>query len=519
MTIVESSLVRRRAGSVIVLTTTMLVLPTVAWPQSSKIDWVRQLGTSSGDYSRGVSADGLGNVYISGLTNGSLGEANAGPSDAFVSKYDDAGNIQWVRQLGTSSDDQSNGVSADGLGNVYISGLTRGSLGEANAGSSDAFVSKYDDAGNIQWVRQLGTSSDQSNGVSADGLGNVYISGVTEGTPNGTHSNPDAFVSKYDDAGDLQWTRQLGTHSDDISFGVSADGLGNVYISGFTKGRLEGTNAGMDDAFVSKYDAAGDLQWTRQLGTSSIDSSLGVSADGLGNVYISGFTGGSLDGTKAGSADAFVSKYDAAGDLQWTRQLGTSSADQSFGVSADGLGNVYISGETLGSLDGTNAGAGDAFVSKYDAAGDLQWTRQLGTSSDDVSSGVSADGLGNVYISGFTSGSLDRANNGSPDAFLAKVIRTPLGDMDIDGDIDFDDIDDFVLGLNNASDYFDLHRVSPILHGDVNRDSFFDFDDIAGFVELLANASASSLQTIPEPSTILLVAVALVVLAVVKPRE
>jgi len=198
--------------------------------------------------------------------------------------------------------------------------------------------------------------------------------------------------------------------------------------------------------------------------------------------------------------------------------LGTSLADQSFGVSADGLGNVYISGETFRSLDGTNAGDDDAFVTKYDAAGNIQWTRQLGTSSRDESSGVSADGLGNVYFSGTTSGSLGRANNGNPDAFLAKVIGTPLGDMDIDGDIDFDDIDDFVLGLNNASDYFDLHRVSPILHGDVNRDSFFDFDDIAGFVDLLTNASATSLQTIPEPSTILLVAVALAIMPVVKPR-
>ena len=108
------------------------------------------------------------------------------------------------------------------------------------------------------------------------------------------------------------------------SYGVSADGLGNVYISGYTYGSLGGPNAGSDDAFVSKYDAAGTLQWTRQLGTSAIDRSYGVSADGLGNVYISGYTSGSLGGPNAGGNDAFVSKYDAAGTLQWTRQLGTS---------------------------------------------------------------------------------------------------------------------------------------------------------------------------------------------------
>src|SRR5688572_2839798 len=62
----------------------------------------------------------------------------------------------------------------------------------------------------------------------------------------------------------------------------------------------------------------------------------------------------------------FVSAASAARgeSLEWTRQLGTSVEDQSRGVSADGLGNVYFSGRTSGSLDGPNAGSYDAFVVK-----------------------------------------------------------------------------------------------------------------------------------------------------------
>ena len=192
----------------------------------------------------------------------------------------------------------------------------------------------------------------------------------------------------------LDWARQLGTSDTDISFGVSADGLGNVYISGRTGGSLRGANAGAYDAFLSKYDASGTLLWTEQLGTSDFDISRGVSADGLGNVYISGRTEGSLGGVNAGGYDAFLSKYDATGTLLWTEQLGTSADDVSLGVSADGLGNVYISGFTEGSLGGVNAGFNDAFLSKYDASGTLLWTEQLGTSDWDESWGVSADDLG-----------------------------------------------------------------------------------------------------------------------------
>ena len=134
--------------------------------------------------------------------------------------------------------------------------------------------------------------------------------------------------------------------------------MGGVYIAGLTQGSLDGTSAGATDAFLSKYDDTGGIDWTRQLGSSSQDSARGVSADGLGNVYISGYTYGSLDGPSAGDRDAFLSKYDASGVFQWTRQLGTSVEDTSFGVSADGLGGVYISGQTYGSLDGTSAGGG-----------------------------------------------------------------------------------------------------------------------------------------------------------------
>jgi hypothetical protein len=357
---------------------------------------------AASDEIRGVAADGFGNVYISGATDGGLAGPSAGSFDAFVAKYDAAGNLQWTRQLGTAEFDESGGVSADGLGNVYISGTTSGSLGGLYAGVRDAFVTKYDAAGNLQWTRQLGTGQDDvSYGASADGLGNVYISGTTDGSLGGPSAGSgDTFLSKYDAAGSLQWTRQLGSSKNDRSEAVSADGLGNVYISGLTQGSLGGPYAGGNyDAFVSKYDAAGSLQWTRQLGTAQDDYSRGVSADTLGNVYISGFTNGGLGGPSADNGTAFVSKYDAAGALQWTRQFGTAG-DVSFGVSADSLGNIYISGFTNGSIGGPSAGDQDAFLIKYDAAGNLQWTRQLGTRYFDVSSGVSADGLENVYISG-----------------------------------------------------------------------------------------------------------------------
>lgn len=405
------------------LTSVGNLLPCVTLATPPTLEWNRQFGSNNQEEVWGGSADGLGNVYTTGHTWGVLGTASAGNEDAFLTKYDASGNLQWTQQLGTPGRDEARGVSADGLGNVYITGFTSGLLGASAAGDWDAFLTKYDASGNLQWTQQLGSFRGEiSYGVSADGLGNVYISGTTYGTMHGTSAGAnDAFVSKFDASGTLAWTRQLGTNNADESRSVSADGLGNVYISGLTNGNLEGSNAGGSDAFISKYDAAGTLAWTRQLGTSGYDASHGVSADVLGNVYISGTTEGTLGDSSAGSYDAFLSKYDAAGNIQWTQQLGTSNTEEGFAVSADGLGNVYISGHTGGLLGDTHAGGNDAFVSKYDTSGTLVWTHQWGTNASDISRGVSADGLGNIYISGTTLGVLDGANAGSSDAFVTKL--------------------------------------------------------------------------------------------------
>jgi Beta-propeller repeat/PEP-CTERM motif len=391
---------------------------------AESIEWIRQLGTSASEQSGAVATDGAGNVYISGFTSGSLGGPNAGFYDAFVSKFNATGNLLWTRQLGTTDYDSSSGVTADGLGNIYICGTTDGDLASPNAGNVDSFISKFNSAGALLWTRQIGTPGDDySGGISADQSGNVYVSGDTTGSLGGPKiGSSDAFVNKYDAAGNLLWTRQLGTSQSDEQVSISADGLGNVYISGVTRGSLGGPPIGEGDAFICKYGASGNVLWTRQLGTTHDDESHAVSSDALGNVYIAGATEGDLDGPNAGDYDAFVSKYDAAGSLLWTRQLGTTGKDIGRAVSADGLGNVYVSGEINGGLGGTGA---DAFVSKYDATGNFLWLRQLGTPSN-VSFGVAADDLGSIFFSGYTFGSLNGPNAGTTDAFVAKIADSPV---------------------------------------------------------------------------------------------
>lgn len=101
-------------------------------------------------------------------------------------------------------------------------------------------------------------------------------------------------------------------------------------------------------------------------------------------------------------ADTFIGKFDVSGELQWIQQFGSSSLDESIDVATDGQENVYVSGYTSGSLKGENAGLEDAFFCKYDMGGRLLWTHQFGTSGPDRIHGVSADRLGNVFVTSYT---------------------------------------------------------------------------------------------------------------------
>ena len=119
---------------------------------------------------------------------------------------------------------------------------------------------------------------------------------------------------------------------------------------------------------------------------------------------MAGGTYGGLDGnSNQDNADLFVVKYNSSGTKQWTKQLGTSSDDYANGVATDSSGNVYVTGDTYGGLDGnTSAGYNDLFVVKYNSSGTKQWTKQLGTSGRDHARGVATDSSGNVFIAGDT---------------------------------------------------------------------------------------------------------------------
>ena len=168
------------------------------------------------------------------------------------------------------------------------------------------------------------------------------------------------------------WTQQLGTTASDYGYGVTVDSSDNIYVTGYTAGGLDGnTNSGDNDIFLVKYNSSGVKQGTKQLGTSTDDLGYGVAVDSSDNIYLTGWTQGGLDGnTNAGGQDIFLVKYNSSGTKQWAQQLGSTSSEVGYGVTVDSSDNIYVTGTTYGGLDGnTNSGNFDIFLMKFNSDG------------------------------------------------------------------------------------------------------------------------------------------------------
>ena len=384
--------------------------------------WSVQFGSDSFEGGRSIDVDSSGSVYVTGTTSGSLFGVIAGESDAYVAKYDTDGNSVWAKQFGSIHREWGNGVAVDSSGSVYVTGTTSGSLFGVIAGESDAYVAKYDTDGNSVWAKQFGSDlHDGSNNISVDSSGNVYVTGTTSSSISDINvGSDDAYVAKYDTDGNSVWAKQFGTDSLVEGISVDADHLGNAYVTGYTRGDLFDTNAGMVDAYVAKYDTDGNQVWAKQFGSDDRDIGFDITADSSGNAYVTGHTNGDLFGRNTGAYDVFVVKYNPEGVERWAKQFGTDSLEEHGGITTDSSGNVYVTGVINDNPSGNDIGSEDVFVTKYAKNGIEKWTKQFGSDSFEGGNDVAVDLSGNAYVTGTTRGSLFDTLVGEHDAFVIK---------------------------------------------------------------------------------------------------
>ena len=443
-----------------------------------QIVWATFYGGTNG-YGGPLSADcdANGNLFVSGYliatdmpvqSAGTFFQGTIGGSmDIFILKFNNAGVRQWATYYGGGTTEVGNSIACDKNtpSNVYVTGWTWGGgfplqnlPGAYNnavfTGVADAFILKFDNAGNRLWATFF-DQSDQGNSVFCDNNNNLYLGGMTwsntfpllnAAQPVFGGGSYDAYAVKFSPAGVIQWATYHGGTGDEYGYAITSDNNtpANVYMTGYTTSSdMPVSNAaqatsggGVADAFVIKYNSAGATQWSTYYGGSSDEQGHSICCDRNNIVYVLGYTtsanfpcvnpgGGAwfvntLAGTTFPKADAFFLEFANAGTCTWATYYGGNDYDSNESdntwdnLQFDGCGNMYASFNTrssdlptvnpgCGFFDGTlDGGKGfrDVYILKFNSSKVPTWATYFGGSGADFRGALAVDANNNLFCVG-----------------------------------------------------------------------------------------------------------------------
>lgn len=278
--------------------------------------WMEKFGHPfAGDIGYSIAIDAGGNLYITGVT---YADAEAMPTpekgNIFLAKFSNDGVKLWKKQYGSAEDDVAYSVKIDSQGDIFISGVTTGDLDDnTQKGAGDIFLSKFKSNGDRIWTVQYGSyGSDIACSMDIDREDNIYIAGGTSGDLVNNAFAGDVwniFLTKLNIEGDIDWIRQFGTSRFDSACSVTT-GESKIYITGVTSGDLAGGGQQYgENIFLSEFNAEGVRISTEQYGSEKADIGYSITLDSMGAIYITGMTEGNLEGKNSGYGDIFLSKF------------------------------------------------------------------------------------------------------------------------------------------------------------------------------------------------------------------
>ena len=372
---------------------------------------------------------------------------------SFIEKIDPSGNTLWARLIIGDSSVVINGLAADASGNLYICGDFYGDSvrfdGQVIFNSAppyqENFLAKYDAFGMVVWAKSSGGQyNDDVSGIAVDANGNVLVGGGFIGgtmsfgsttllSPITTNSQYNLFIAKYSSVGSVLWASSAGGligYIFDDAFGINSittDYDGNAYCSGYFmdsvvfSGAFEVYNSAPNtsnfEAFVAKYNAVGNLIWTKGIHNGlgddvSIDDMEYGAIQGLiicgsttaSPLYIAGQSVTLTMGT--GGYNGFIAKLDTSGNALWGSGTNGGFDSYYYDVSLNNLGDIYVGGKfdnssiMVGSTSLSNAGNSDVLLAKYNSIGNVAWATSFGGTGIEWLGRLSVDPSDNVLVAG-----------------------------------------------------------------------------------------------------------------------
>lgn len=370
--------------------------------------WAKSIGDQFNDLARAVTTDASGNIYVTGIFDGTVDFdpgpssytlSSSGPGNGFVLKLDPLGNFLWARAFASSSQNEGTRLITDAAGNVWITGYFSGTANFNAGGSSvqnltakgatDAFLVCFDAAGNFLFARNFGNAQSNAFGKSVTvnqnghGILLVEFTNQCDADPDAnsvvthtSHGYSDLLIITLNSSGNYQTSFSVGGLYHEFGFEITTNNAGDIFVGGsfysfqmdFDPGpaQVNLTNKGGLDGFVVKYNANGQFLQVWQFGSTGDDETNGVKIDNNGNVIIHGWFENVMDlnpgpavqnAASIGAHDAFVVALNPSGNyLKSFTYGGAYFCDNAYCGTSDDM--IYLATNGNGMLYCTAASSG-----------------------------------------------------------------------------------------------------------------------------------------------------------------
>jgi len=459
-------------------TTGILFVFVIIWSStihSQDWKWAKQITGSNNIEVRSSKMDNKKNLVVLGyyqdkITIEEVELDPIGGRDIFIAKYNQTGDLIWIKSAGSNENEDPFGLALDEENNIFIAGGFRQTANFSDSliysvDGQDVFIAKYTPTGDISWVKNVGwgPGGDRAYDIEVGSNNEIFITGIAAtyiafgdsagGALNDTLWDIDGvrdnFIAKFTNEGKYVWSKQFLCKGETLFRDIMVNS-NDLFISGvlFDTLEIESVNyvsVGSGDFLLIKMNITTEMiEWIRKGGGLADDQSNSLIVNDAGDVFSTGYFQGTatFDSTSLtqsesissiGSSDIFLCKYNTYGNLLWLRSFGDVDQDVGYGLELNKdqlLVTGYFTGEIIlnnDTIKTIGAGNNDVFYAVYDTSGIAMEAISIEGTGDDRGQVVGWAG-GGCYITGYFSSNelhigqfiLTNSNPGLKDVFIAK---------------------------------------------------------------------------------------------------